>query len=300
MPQIAVAFSRDNVATPVELPAWRVKNCRPVRVLIVKVRMLPNSVAERELSATVQTLEGPPFQAAWYEWSFGDATQETTGEPLVVHDYAGLPQKTAFTELLVKVKAFDGSGESVEGRLPLQIRNVAFAARLRGLAVIFAQPTPRFPALGADGVVRQTFRIWHGEDAPIQITGVTVTRSFLPDAPGAPPAAPTTTAVDHGRALQFAEIPAGRSVEQVLEQDFGADPRVYAVTYAIQGATPAGLQARGELTLLRPPPRPTRENSVPVEDPEMASKIRRAMSILNQPSVSQEDLWRLQREGKLR
>jgi len=106
--------------------------------------------------------------------------------------------------------------------------------------------------------------------------------------------------VDHSRVLRFAEIPAGRPVEQVLEEDFRADPRVHAVTYAIQGRTPAGLQARGELTLLRPAPRPTAENSIPIQDPEMASKIRRAMAILNQASVSQEDLWRLEREGKLR
>jgi hypothetical protein len=154
--------------------------------------------------------------------------------------------------------------------------------------------------MGADGVVRQKFRVWHGEDVPIQITGLTLSRSFLPAAPGAAPPPPTTVALDHGRALQFAEIPPGRVLEQLLEQDFSADPRLYAVTYAIQGATSSGLQARGELTLLRPPPRPSRENSVPVDDPEMALKIRRAMGILNQASVSQEDLWRLEREGKLR
>ena len=300
MPQSAVAFSRDNVPTSVQLPSWRVKNCRPARVLIVSVRMLPNSVAEREFSASVQTLDGPPFQAAWYEWSFGDGGQDVTPGPMATHDYAGLPQKTAFTDLMVKVKAFDGSGQSVEGRLPLQIRNIAFAARQRGVAVIFAQPTPRFPEMGADGVVRQKFRVWHGEEVPIQITGVTLSRSFLPAAPGAAPPPPATVALDHGRALQFAEIPPGRVLEQSLEQDFSADPRLHAVTYAIQGATSSGLQARGELTLLRPPPRPTRENSVPVDDPAMALKIRRAMAILNQASVSQEDLWRLEREGKLR
>jgi hypothetical protein len=300
MPQAAVAFSRDNVATSVQLPSWRVKNCRPARILIVSVRMLPNSVAEREFSATVQTLDGPPFQPGWYEWSFGDGGQDVTPGPVAVHDYAGLPQKTAFTDLMVKVKAFEGSGQSVEGRLPVHIRNIAFAARQRGAAVIFAQPTPRFPEMGADGVVRQRFRVWHGEEVPIQIAGVTLSRSFLPATPGAAPPPPTTVALDHGRALQFAEIPPGRVVEQSMEQDFSADSRLYAVTYAIQGTTSSGLQARGELTLLRPPPRPTRENSVPVDDPEMAFKIRRAMGILNQASVSQEDLWRLEREGKLR
>jgi len=298
--QYAVAFSRDNVPTSVPLPSWRVKSCRPARILIVTARMLPNSVAERELTATVQTLDGTPFQAAYYEWSFGDGAQDVTGAPVAVHDYSSLPQRTAFTDLLVKVKAVDGAGQSVEGRLALQVLNVAFAARQRGLAVLFAQPTPRFPELGPDGVVRQTFRVWHAEDGAVQITGVTRTRSFVPAAPGTAPSAPSTVAVDHSKALRFGEIPAGAVVEQPLEYDFGAEPEVYAVTYAIQGVTSGGLQARGELTMLRPPPRPTRENSIPVEDPEMALKIRRAMSILNQASVSQEDLWRLEREGRLR
>jgi hypothetical protein len=300
MAQTAVVFSRDNVATAVQLPSWTVKNCKPARILIVTARMLPNSVAEREFTAVVQALDGLPFQPAWYEWSFGDGAQDVTPGPLATHDYAALPQKTAFTDLLVKVKAIDGRGQSVEGRLPVHIRNIAFAARQRGVAVIFAQPTPRFPEMGADGVVRQKFRIWHGEEVPIQVTGLTLSRSLLPGAPGAAPPVPSTVALDHGRALQFGEIPAGRVLEQSLEHDFAADPKAYAVTYAIQGVTPAGLQARGELTLLRPPPRPTRENSVAVDDPEMALKIRRAMSILNQPSVSQEDLWRLEREGRLR
>jgi hypothetical protein len=59
------------------------------------------------------------------------------------------------------------------------------------------------------------------------------------------------------------------------------------------------MQARGEIAILRPQPRPTRDNSVPIDDPALAAKIRRAMQILNQPTVSQEDLFRLEREGKL-
>ena len=73
---------------------------------------------------------------------------------------------------------------------------------------------------------------------------------------------------------------------------------MYAVTFAVQGVAD-GTQARGELTLLRPPPAPTRENSIPIQDPAMVQKIRRAMTILNQQTVSQEDIWRLEREGKL-
>ena len=298
-PQYAVAFSKDNVATRIELPPYRVKSCRPARILIITMRMLPNSAAEREFTAAIRTLDGAPFTPAWYEWSFGDDTFDATPGPVTVHDYSRSPQRTAFTDLLVKVKAIDGSGQSVEGRYPLHIRNIAFAARQRGLVAIFAEPVPRFPTLGPDGVVRQKFRIWHAEDVRVELTGATMSRLLLPSSSGSAPPAPEAVAVDHARLLQHRDIPPGVVREESLQYDFGADAGSYAVTYEIQGVTPAGMQARGSLTLLRPPPRPTRENSVPIDDPAMANKIRRAMAILKQDTVSQEDLWRLEREGKL-
>jgi len=296
--QYAVAFSKDNVAARIELPRYRVKNCRPARTLVVTMRMLPNSVSEREFTATVQTLEGAPFSPAWYEWSFGDGEAGVTPGPVAVHDYSALPQRSAFSDLLVKVKASDGSGETVEGRFPLQIRNIAFATRLRGVATLFAVPVPRFPEIGPDGVVRQKFRLWHAEDVPVQLTGMTLSTFFLPASDGSAPAPPTTVALDHARRLRHIEIRPAAFVDESLQYDFGANASVYAVTFAIQGIAD-GMPARGELTLLRPPPAPTRENSIPIQDPAMVQKIRRAMTILNQPTVSQEDIWRLEREGKL-
>ena len=297
-PQYAVAFSKDNVAARMELPRYRVKSCRPARILVVTMRMLPNSVSEREFAATVQTLQGAPFVPAWYEWSFGDGEAAVTPGPVAVHDYSALPQRTAFSDLLVKVKASDGSGETVEGRFPLQIRNVAFATRLRGMATIFAVPVPRFPEMRRDGIVRQKFRLWHAEDVPVQITGMTLSTFVVPASGGSAPAPPKTVALDHARLLRHTEIRPAAIVDESLEYDFAANPGVYAVSFAVQGVAD-GMQARGELTLLRPPPPPTRENSIPIQDPAMVQKIRRAMTILNQQTVSQEDIWRLEREGKL-
>jgi hypothetical protein len=68
----------------------------------------------------------------------------------------------------------------------------------------------------------------------------------------------------------------------------------------VQGVTADGMRARGEIAILKPPPALTRENSIPIDDPALADRIRRAMEILRQPTVSQEDLFRLEREGKLR
>ncbi len=298
--QYAVAFTKNNVATRIEIPAYRVNRCRPAHVLVVTVRLLPNSSGEREFSAHLQTLEGAPFAPAWYEWSFGDGSSSVTAGPVAAHDYSRLPQKAAFTDLLVKVKARDGAGGSVEGRLPLHVRNVAFFSRQSGVATIFAEPVPRFPVAGADGIVHQTFRLWHAEDVAVRLTGATEARLVLPATPGAVPDPPKTVAVDPDRLLREREIPAGASVEEPIEVDFGADPAVYGVVYGIQGVTAAGMQARGEIAVLRPPPRPTRENSVPIDDPAMTMKIRKAMEILGTQTVSQEDLFRLEREGKLR
>src|SRR5207302_7383994 len=196
-PQYAVAFSKDNVASRIELPRYRVKSCRPARILVVTMRMLPNSVSEREFTATVQTLEGAPFSPAWYEWSFGDGEADVTPGPVAIHDYSALPQRTAFSDLLVKVKAATGSGETVEGRFPLHIRNIAFATRLRGVATLFAVPVPRFPRIGADGVVRQPFRLWHAEDVPVQTTGMTLSTFFLPATDGSAHCPPNTVPLHH-------------------------------------------------------------------------------------------------------
>ena len=142
--------------------------------------------------------------------------------------------------------------------------------------------------IGPDGVVRQKFHLWHAEDVPVQITGMTLSTFFLPATDGSAPSPPTTVALDHTRLLRHTEIRPAAFVDESLEYDFGSNAAVYAVTFAVQGVAD-GTQARGELTLLRPPPAPTRENSIPIQDPAMVQKIRRAMTILNQQTVSQEE-----------
>jgi very-short-patch-repair endonuclease len=49
---------------------------------------------------------------------------------------------------------------------------------------------------------------------------------------------------------------------------------------------------------MRPPPRPTKENSTPVTDPVLMAKVKKARELLGQPFVTDEDLWRLEREGR--
>ena len=168
------------------------------------------------------------------------------------------------------------------------------------MVTLFAEPTPRFPPMRPDAIVRQKFRLWHAEDVAVQITGATMSRLFLPASSGGAPPTPQVVAVDHEGLLRHAEIAPATFVEESLEFDFGTDPAVYAVMYEVQGTTASGTPARGQLTLMRPPPKPTRENSIPIQDPQVLFKIRRAMAILKQDTVSEEDLWRLEREGKLK
>jgi hypothetical protein len=292
--QSVTVFGKGNVSTTVAVPAYRVKDCRPQVLLLITARALPNTISQLELGAAVRS-SGGRFTPVRYAWSFGDGAVEVTRTPIAVHDYSARPQRTAFTQVLVAVKASDAAGETVEGRLALQLANPAFESRRRGIVAIFSEPTPRFPTMDPDGVVRQRFRMWHDDDGPVEIRKATMTRLLT-----ASQQAPQTAEVDVATLLERTDILPGAGHAQAFRFDFAAEPAVYAVTYELEGVSAGGLRAYGQLTMLRPPARPTRENSTPIADPALAAKIRKAMAILGQDTVSQEDLWRLEREGQLR
>jgi hypothetical protein len=54
----------------------------------------------------------------------------------------------------------------------------------------------------------------------------------------------------------------------------------------------------GSFSVMRPPPRPTADNSQPVTRPELKAKILAAREILGRDVVTDDDLWRLEREGR--
>jgi hypothetical protein len=186
----------------------------------------------------------------------------------------------------------------VRGRLALAMRNPAFEARHRGVIVLFTEPTPRFPTMEPGSLLRQAFRLWHDEDEAVEVRTVTM-RTLSASAGDGSASAPVGREVDVSAWLGRLEVPPGQGHVQTFQYDFGAEPDVYAVTFDLGGASSDGRPARGRFTLMRPPPKPTRDNSIPVDDPAMVARIKRALSILGQDSVSQEDLWRLEREGKL-
>ena len=295
--QEVTVFGEDNVATRVTVPPYVVKPCRPDRMVRVTARLLPNSIEERELTAEVLTRRGAPgFVARRWRWSFGDgATAETRG-PVAVHDYAARPQRTAWAQLLAEVEVEGEDGERVKGRLALQLPNPAFDARRRGVVALFAQPSPRFPAeRGPDHLVEQGFRLWHAEDRPVQLTRVIVRRLRRGDGAGR---AAAVTEVSPASVLGAAQVPPGRGVEIRLAHAFGDDPELRGIVWELEGIGADGTPARGELTLLRPPPRPTAADSRPVTDPARQARIRAALRLLGKDTVSEEELWQLEREGK--
>jgi hypothetical protein len=153
---------------------------------------------------------------------------------------------------------------------------------------IFAQLTPRFPVAASDGSVTQSVRLWHNEPQPVFIDEIRLRR--LIRGQQEPPA--TTVSVE--KLLGRREIgPEGVTISATLDE-----PSVFSFNYELSGTSSDGLPARGVFAIMRPPDAPTRENSTAVTDPELYAKILRAREILGQQYVTDEDIWRLQRQGR--
>jgi len=300
-PVISV-FGKNNVMSQVEVPAYTVKRCKPESRAFITHRLLPNTTAELELQAKIIEVgvrdapKGKPFTPASYVWSFGDGTQETTKVPRVVHSYEDRRQATLVSNFLVTVEVKGEGREALVGRAALQLHNIAFQNLAeRGIVTISMKPTPRFPELGEDGVVRQSFRLFHHRDEAVNVTRLTVVRHYVETADSSPREEASPAEV-----LGTSQIPPGRGIDVDLELDTRAEPDVFAVTYDIEGETAEGHKAKGSFSVMRPPQRPTKDAHIPVIDPLLVTKIKRAREILGQDFVTDEDIWQLEREGKMR
>ena len=176
-------------------------------------------------------------------------------------------------------------------------RNAAFEARQRRRVALFAAPHPRFPKISEDGKVRQSFKIWHYEDEPVEIVGVKALKLYTVRA-NSTPQTPEVQEVDPLSIFSDTEIPPGSGVEVSVTFDFNSQD-LYTLTYRLRGVSFDGKDASGELSVVKPPPKPTKENSHWVRDPALTAKIQKAMAILKQDTVSREEISRLEREGKL-
>jgi hypothetical protein len=304
---VVLVFGKNNVVARGEIPRFRVKECGPRPGAVITARLLPNSWNEYELHASLVTVtaEGdrppPAISPRRFAWSFGDGQTATTGTGTVSHRFRGGGEDALYSSYLVAVEIALPSGDPVRARLSLEVLNVAFEnLDQRGIVTLVAEPEPRFPVLDGDGVVRQTFRLWHHHRSAVRVTRVTATRNLLPPPGGGPPPPAVTTDVDAGPALGLDVVaPGGGGVPVAVALDTRREGEIFAVTYAVEGRTDDGLPARGSFSILRPPPPPTRETSRPIADPALRDKVRRAIALLGKPVVNDEDLWRLEREGRL-
>ena len=297
-----IVFTRDNVAVTVPVPAYRVKDCEPERLVHVMSRRLPNSEEDFEFYAKV--MEQPvkpgqaphkPFVPVRYVWSFDGEDSETTQGPIVSHalrSHTG--SDSLYTQHLIRVDVYDATGHKDTGRSSLQLLDTSFEnLSKKGIITILSTGTPRFPVLDEDGVVRQTFRLYHHFRGPVHLTRVTAIRAFVGDKHGPPPPEQVDAA-----SLQVSEIPEGQGTEVKITFDTHAEPNVFSITYSLEGMSADGHPARGTFSIMRPPPRPTRDNSTPITDPVLLAKVKRARELLHQEYVTDEDIFRLEREGR--
>jgi hypothetical protein len=230
-----------------------------------------------------------------YVWTFDDEPSETTTHPTHSHTLLGnTGARGMYTQHLIRVDVYDASGHKVTGRSSLQVLNASFENfDKKGIVTLLAVGTPRFPVLDEDGVVRQTFRLYHRFRGPVRIDKVTAIRAFIGRGEEPPP--PEQVDIT---SLPVSEVPEGKGTEVKVTFDTRAEPDVFAITYSLEGTSADGHPARGTFSIMRPPPRPTRENSNPVTAPVLLAKIKRARELLRQEFVTDEDIFRLEREGK--
>lgn len=303
LPTVTV-FGKDNVATTVQVPRYTVKDCEPERLVEVFSRRAPNTEEDFEFLARIlepprrDTTSRAPFTPVRFVWTFDDQHTVTTSTPMVTQTLS--PDVTRppsmYVQHQVRVDVFDATGKKVTGRSSLQLLDSTFENfDKKGVVTVLAVGTPRFPVEDAAGVVRQTFRLSHRWKGAVQLERVTALRSRAPE-PDAPPMPEDTEEVSLG----VDSLPEGRGTDVSVSLDTRAEPDVRQITYLLEGTTVDGHAARGTFSVMRPPPRPTRENSTAVTDPLLLAKVKRARELLGQPFVTDEDLWRLEREGRFK
>lgn len=299
LPEVSV-FGRNNVVSRAQVPAFRVNDCEPLRAVHVQSRALPNAPSEFEFFARIVDVgakkapDATPFKPKRYYWTFGDGSSDASVGPIVAHSYRSRPQHALFSQLLVAVEISGEGGDKLVGRSSIELLNTSFEDfEKKHIVSLTAVPEPRFPELSRDGFVRQSFRLLHQRPTPVRIDRVIAVKHFGGAEPVPPASAPVSGA------LGLSEIPPGEGSTVSLSLDTRGEPDVFSITYQLEGVTPEGYAVRGSFSLMRPPPPPTKDTNTPVDDPALVAKIQRAREILRQEFVTDEDIWRLEREGKL-
>lgn len=298
--KIAV-FGAGNVMTLVDVPTYVVKDCSPGQGAFIVPQLRANTWADFDLEAKVMPLGAKDggtssFVPVEWNWTFGDGTAARTTVPLVTHSYEDRPQNTLYSQMLVGVEIVSVNGDKIFGRHSLQLRNPVFEDfHDKGIVSLMVTLDPRFPEANAQGVVVQGVRLRHARP-----TALTIERAMrfvqYPEQGGETKPVP----VDVQSLLGSTQIPAGKDgLAFKVSWDPGLEPDAFNVTYLLDGKTPEGWPVRGGFSVMKPPPKPTKESSQAVMDPVLKAKILAARKILGKEFVTDEDILRLEKEGKL-
>jgi len=299
-------FGRTNVAVTVPMPEYKVKDCQPEKVMVIEARLAANTWSDFDFLARVVSLPpaGPdirsegshkPFAPVSYAWTFGDGEAGATAGPVISHDYERRSQNSLYSYFTVRVDARSLDGEVLTGRTTLPLINPAFEAfAQKGVVQLLVALDPRFPELGPDGRVVQNVRLWHTRAEPVTVDAAAVTRYFEGASGETQP-----QAIDVAGLLGTTTVPPGKDgITTSIVLDTITDPGVFSMTYRLSGHSADGHPVMGSFSVMRPPPRPTSDNSRPVVDPALKAKIVAAREILGRDTVNDEDLWQLERQGR--
>ena len=296
VPPHVTAFVDPDHPIEVEIPKFVVRKCDRKPSLTIEHRAMSNLPDHVELSARVSG--DATFRPVRYRWEFGDGTTSVTDTPIVEKSFRDREQHELLSYMLVSCEAEAANGERVLGRETLALRNDAYD-NLRRLATVTLEfDKPRFPQVNGAGVVEMPVRVWHRYPEAVTITELHELRVDRESAPGAGDAKQQERTIAVDTILPASRIsPSGSTFTARL--DTKADPKLAYVTYRFVGTTDNGLAVAGELSVMRPTDLPTRDHHIPVTDGKLAAKIVAAQRILGQQYVTDEDIWRLEREGKL-
>jgi hypothetical protein len=287
-----VAFGRNGVATTVDLPRFEVKRCRVDHQLFVSLRLLPNTTGDFEFSAHLDPVDASKqFEPVRYVWKFGDGSSSETSVPVETHDFTHRPQTSLATTFVVSCTAYAKTGEIVEGRAAIELNNTAFETlAYKGVVLVLSELDPRFPEASPSGTSTQRVRLWHTYSHPVRIEHLRLRKLAL----GKDNQDEEVSLDDLGVSV----IAPGQVVE-TKPFHFGGEnlPAVYGLEYHVEGTTDDDWPARGNFAIMRPAKPPTPADHTPVTDPVLKAKILRARELLGKQYVTDEDIWRLGREG---
>jgi len=298
-PPRVIAHLGDQRRISAEIPPFEVRDCHPERILDVRHRAVPNAPGRVELWANVvQHGPGEQFKPVRYRWELSDGTREETTTPILEKSFRDRRQDALISHVLVTCVAENADGQTLMGRTNVELFNNAYEILARKGTVLLEVDHPQFPELDANGIVNWPIRVWHHHTAPVTVTAIRRIRVSRGSEPGGGGGREQIDEVPVESVLGTTRIPAGW-IEATVRLDTKAEPDIAYVLYEMVGHTDDGYPAGGGFSVMRPTELPTRDKHTQVADVQLMAKIMAAQKILGKQYVSDEDIWRLEREGKL-